>query len=110
MSTVRESVMHSPPLKPMASSLALTGAVATMSLDMIAIIRRNSGNCAPQALSANTTWLAFTWPLAVCTTGCLPRCRWVNGDFSKICTPSFSATRRRPRASMAGCTVAALGS
>ena len=25
--------MHSPPLKPMASSLALTGAVATMSLD-----------------------------------------------------------------------------
>ncbi|MCY1381333.1 hypothetical protein D9M69_692270 [compost metagenome] len=50
--------MHSPPLKPIWSRRLLTGAVATMSLDMIAIMRRSSGNCAPQAFIATTTFFA----------------------------------------------------
>ncbi|MNP24531.1 hypothetical protein D3C76_1172960 [compost metagenome] len=81
-----------------------------MSLETMATERENSGKArAIQALMAMTTRLATTFPPGVLTVAGSPCSRPVIGEPSWIRTPRSSATRRRPRTSLPGCTLAAAG-
>ena len=98
---------HSPPVQPISANRSGIGAVATMSLDSGTITRRNAAIPAAQAFVASTTFSAATAPRAVRTTGGRPPSIAVTGDRSNTQTPRSTATRRNPRASSAGCTLAA---
>ncbi|MNT27736.1 hypothetical protein D3C72_1633780 [compost metagenome] len=81
-----------------------------MSLETIATLRSNCGKArAIQALMASTTRSATTRPEGVETTAGLPSSSPVIGVPSYRRTPSSSATRRNPRTSLPGCTLAAAG-
>ena len=79
-----------------------------MSLETATTARPSSGTPASHAPVASTIAPASTEPDGVRT---IPRSRSSStiGERSKIRTPRPTATRRRPRASSAGCTVAAPG-
>ncbi|MNM88161.1 hypothetical protein D3C81_1003640 [compost metagenome] len=81
-----------------------------MSLETMATERENCGKArAIQAFIASTTRSQVTLPFGVLTLAGMPSSRPVIGVPSKIRTPSSSATRRSPRTSLPGCTLAAAG-
>ena len=77
-----------------------------MSLAITNIDRESSPIWASHAFMASTTRSAVTTPPGVWTRGGRERSSRVIGERSKIRTPRSSATRRSPRASSAGWTVA----
>ncbi|MCY1552230.1 hypothetical protein D9M68_886120 [compost metagenome] len=107
---MRESRTVTPLVRPIRFNRSGRGSVMIMSLETMATVRSNSGNArAIQALIANTTRSAATRPLGVVTTAGLPSSSPVMGVPSNSRTPSSSATRRMPRTSLPGCTLAAAG-
>ena len=82
------------------------GSVTTMWSAITPKLRRNPGQPAAQAPIVSTTWSALTAPCSVRTTAGRDRSRPVTVVRSKIRTPRSRATRRRPRARRAGCTIA----
>ena len=88
------------------------GSVATMSLPTTTILRRTSANLAAHAFMATTTQWALTEPPEVRTTGRAGgiRSSAVISERSKMRTPRSRATRRSPRASRAGWTIAPVAS
>ena len=102
--------MHSPPVQPISASRSGIGAVATMSLEITTSRRCSSRRLAAQAFVASTRRSAVSTPCSVRTTGGERRSRSVTRECSCRRTPRSSATRRRPRTSSAGCTVAPPGS
>ena len=74
------------------------------------MLRSNCGRAsAIQAFRASTSLPAVTLPLGVCTTAGGPASWRSMGLRSWMRMPMASATRRRPRTSLPGCTVAAMG-
>ena len=98
--------MHSCCVQPISRSRSGIGAVATMSLEMIASRVCSSRSPTAQAFVATTTRSAVSTPRAVCSTAGERRSSRVTRVPSWMRTPSSSATRRSPRASRAGCTIA----
>ena len=99
--------MHSPPDQPRARIRSGAGAVTIMSLVIATIARESSGMPAAQALVATTTRRAVTEPCSVAIRAGSRRSNDRTRVCSKIRTPAASAAFRSPRASAAGCTVAA---
>ena len=99
--------MHSPPVQPIAWSRSGAGAVITMSLVIATRRPASSRSPAAHALVATTRRSAVRRPRSHRTTTGWPREKERTRVCSKIRTPDSSATRRSPRASRAGCTVAA---
>ena len=102
--------MHSCPVQPISRSRSGIGTVATMSLEMIARRVCSSRSPTAHAFVAMTTRSAVTTPRGVCSTAGARRSSRVTRVPSWMRTPSSSATRRSPRTSSAGCTIAADGS
>ncbi len=102
--------MHSCSVQPISRRRSGIGAVATMSLEMTARRVCSSRSPTAHAFVAITTRSAVSTPRGVCSTAGARRSRRVTRVPSWMRTPSSSATRRRPRASSAGCTIAADGS
>ncbi|MNN34643.1 hypothetical protein D3C81_1484580 [compost metagenome] len=107
---MRESSTVTPEVRPICLSRSGRGSVMIMSLETIATVRSNCGKArAIQALIASTTRSAMTAPFGVCTVAGRPSSSPVIGVPSCSRTPSSRATRRIPRTSLPGCTLAAAG-
>ena len=99
--------MHSCRVQPISRSRSGIGTVATMSLEMIARRVCSSRSPTAQAFVAITTRSAVSDAARACAA---PPARGGRGVVTRVPswmrTPSSSATRRSPRTSSAGCTIA----
>ena len=102
--------MHSPPRQPSSSIKSGTGSVMTMWLEVAVRARRSGRKRSRELPAASTQDFARTVPMSAAMTTSPPfSVTERTAERSWMTTPASSSRRRRPSASLAGCTVAPCG-